>query len=132
MAQTNIGTTGRGTAILSRDQLQLTNIVRLPTGRGMAASFQNLTLVNIYVPSGAERREREQFLASEVPYLLQGIPTSLVMGGNFNSVLSNADLTGHTNYSRTLQELIRGYDLVDMWETARGQATYTHYTSRGA
>jgi exonuclease III len=80
VAQTNIGTTGRGTAILSRDQLQLTNIVRLPTGRGMAASFQNLTLVNIYVPSGAERREREQFLASEVPYLLQDIPTSLVMG----------------------------------------------------
>ena len=77
---TKIGTTGRGTTILSRDQLQLTNIVRLPTGRGMAARFQNVILVNIYAPSGAERREREKFFASELPYLLQGIPTSLVMG----------------------------------------------------
>jgi len=81
VAHTNIGTTGRGTEILSRDQIQLTNRVRLPKERGMAASFQNVILVNIYEPSGAEsRREREQFSASEVPYLLQDIPTSLVMG----------------------------------------------------
>ena len=46
----------------------------------MAARFQNVILVNIYAPSGAERREREKFFASELPYLLQGIPTSLVMG----------------------------------------------------
>jgi len=34
---TNIGTTWRGTAILTRDHIQLTNVVCLPTGRGMAA-----------------------------------------------------------------------------------------------
>ena len=67
MAHSNIGTTGSGTAILSLDQLQLTNIVRLPTGRGMAASFQKVTLVNIYALSGAERREREQVFATKVP-----------------------------------------------------------------
>jgi len=32
-AYTNIGTTGRGTAILTRDHIQLTKIVCLPTGR---------------------------------------------------------------------------------------------------
>ena len=52
--------------------------------------------------------------------------------GDFNSVLSNVNVTGRINYSRTIQELIRGYDRVDMWETAHGQATYTQYTSRGA
>ena len=133
LAHTNIGTTGRGTAILTRDHIQLTNIVSLPTGRGIAAVFQNVTLVNIYAPSGAERRrEREQFFSRDLPYLLQGIPTSLLVGGDFNSVLTNADATGHQNYSRTLQELIRGFDLVDMWETSHGRATYTHYTNRGA
>ena len=81
MAHINIGKTGRGTEILTRDQIQLTNIVRLPTGRGMAARLQNVTIVNIYAPAGAEkRREREQFFASEVPLLLQGIPTALVIG----------------------------------------------------
>ena len=52
-AYTNIGTTGRGTAILTRDHIQLTNTVCLPTGMGMAAQFQNITIVNIYAPSGA-------------------------------------------------------------------------------
>ena len=67
VAHTNIGTT----EILSRDQIQLTNIVCLPTVRGMAARFQNVTLVNtcINAPSGGERRrETEEFFASEVPY----------------------------------------------------------------
>jgi len=58
VAHTNIGTTGRGTAILTRDHIQLTNIVRLPKRREMAAAFQNVTLVNIHAPSGAQRRRR--------------------------------------------------------------------------
>jgi hypothetical protein len=47
----------------------------------MAARLQNVTIVNIYAPAGAEkRREREPFFASEVPLLLQGISTAHVMG----------------------------------------------------
>ena len=36
-----------------------------------------------------------------------------------------------TQTSRALQEFIRGFDLVDMWEKSQERATYTHYTSRG-
>jgi exonuclease III len=89
-AYTNIGTTGRGTAITTRDHIQLTNILCLPTGRGMAAQFQNVTIVNIYAPSGASRRrDKENFFSNELPYLLRGIPPSLLVGGDFNSVLTN-------------------------------------------
>jgi len=99
----------------------------------MTPVFQIVTLVNKYAPSGAERRrEREQFFSSDQPYLLQGIPTSILVGGDFNSVLTNAVATGHQNYSRALQVLIRGFDLVDMSETSHGRATCTHYTSREA
>ena len=98
VAHTNIGNIGRGTEILTRDHILLTNKVRLPTGRRMAVVVQNVTLVNIYASSGAERRrEREQFFASDLPYLLQSIPTSLLVCGDFNSVLMNADVTGHQN-----------------------------------
>jgi len=38
-AYTNMGTTGRGTAIMTREHMPLTNIVRLPTVRGMAAEL---------------------------------------------------------------------------------------------
>jgi len=132
-AYTNIGTAGRGTAILTRDHIQLTIIVCLPAGRGMAADFQNVTIVNIYAPSGAERmRDRENFFSNELPYLLRGIPPLLLAGGDFNSVLTNLDAIRHPNYSRALQEFIRGFDLVNMWETSQERNNYTHYTSRRA
>jgi exonuclease III len=37
-AHTNIGINNRGTAMLTRELITLTNITRLPTGRSMAAS----------------------------------------------------------------------------------------------
>ena len=64
----------------------------------MATDFQNVTIVNIYAPSGAERRrDREDFFSNELPYLLRGIPPSLLVGGDFNSVFTNLDATGHPN-----------------------------------
>jgi len=75
-AYTNISTMGGGTAILTRDHIQLTNTVCLPTGRGMAADFQNVTIVNIYTPSGADRRrDNENFFSNELPYYTAGHPT---------------------------------------------------------
>jgi len=91
-AYTNIGTTGRGTTVLTRDHIQLTNTLCLPTDKEMAAFFQNVTIVNIYAPSGAERRrDRENVFSNELPYLLRGIPPLLLVGGDFNSVLTNLD-----------------------------------------
>ena len=82
---TNIGTTGRGTAILTQDHIPLTNIVCLPTGRGMAAQFQNVTIVNICAPPGAKRmRDKENLFSNELPHVLRDIPPSLLVGGDFN------------------------------------------------
>jgi exonuclease III len=95
------------------------DIVCLYTGRGMAAQFQNVTIVNIYGPSGTERRrDKEKFFSNELPYLLRNIPPLLLVGGDFNCFLTNIDATGHPNY--------RGFDLLDMWETFQERATYTH------
>jgi hypothetical protein len=73
-----------------------------------------------------------KILLHELPYLLRGIPTSLLLGGDFNCVLSGMDATGHPNHSRALQELKRGFDLMDMREAPQGRDIYTDYTSRGA
>jgi hypothetical protein len=35
----NVGKSMRGTAFVTRDEMQLTNIAQLPSGRGMAAEF---------------------------------------------------------------------------------------------
>jgi len=59
----NIGTDRRVTAIVAKDGLAFSNIQRLPLGRGISASFRGILAVNIYVPSGAEKRqEREAFI----------------------------------------------------------------------
>ena len=80
-AYTNIDMNRRGTAILAREHLPLTQIVSLPFGRGIAASFQGVRLVNIYAPLGAEKRQkREDFFNLVLPYLLIDTPTTLIMG----------------------------------------------------
>ena len=73
----------------------------------MAQDFQDVTTVNIYAPSGAERRaDKENFFSNDLPYYC-GHPPSLLVGGDFNSVLTNLGATGHPNYSRALQEFIK-------------------------
>jgi exonuclease III len=67
----NIGTSQRGTAIVARDNIELSNI-RMPSGRAIVAQFKGIWLVNIYAPSGAAKRnEREQFFNTELTYILR-------------------------------------------------------------
>jgi exonuclease III len=66
-AHMNIGTDGRGTAILAKDGLILTNIQRIPSGRGIAATLNGIRIVNIYAPSRSEKRsEKEAFIMKKL------------------------------------------------------------------
>jgi exonuclease III len=59
-AHANIKTNRRGTAILTREHLPLTRIVSLPSGRGIAAIFQGVRLINIYAHSGKKSDRRKK------------------------------------------------------------------------
>jgi len=116
----------------------------------MDARFQNVTIVNIYAPSGYKRRRgwenlfsnelpyllrdipRENLFSNELPSLLRDMPPSFLVGGDFNSVLTNLDATRHPNYSRALQEFIIVFELPGMRETSQEYANNTQYTSRVA
>jgi exonuclease III len=60
-AYTNLGTTRSGTAFIAREKLELTEIKCLPSRKGIAARLNGVTLVNIYAPSGAEKRRGRIF-----------------------------------------------------------------------
>jgi exonuclease III len=45
-AYINIGTNRRGTAFVTRERMPLTNIMPLPSGRGLTAELQEVWLVN--------------------------------------------------------------------------------------
>jgi exonuclease III len=80
--QYNIGTSRRGPAIVARDGINLANVTRLSSWRAIAARFQDLRLINIYVPSGtARRQERETSYSSELPYLLTDAAHYIILGG---------------------------------------------------
>ena len=132
-AHSNIGINKRGTAILTRQQISQTNITRLPSGRRMVASYQGIWLVNLYAPSGtANRQEREDFYNVELVYLLRSLPPTMIVGGDFNCVLWQAECTGNMNYSKVLDKLVHGLELTDVWALAQPRAIYTHYTPHGA
>jgi len=129
----NMGTERRGTAILAKDSYLLTNIQRIPTGRGMSAHFNGIRIINIYTPSGSEKkREREEFYNGDVARLLMHSSDNMVLAGDFNCVLTSPDCTGSFNVSRALTRLVTGLDLVDVWDVNRGRMICTHYTAQGA
>jgi hypothetical protein len=128
----NIGAEQRGTAILVKDGLTITHIKRLPSGRGIAGTYNGTWFVNLYAPSGAEKKhERETFYNTELPYLLPTTRTDLIIAGDFNCVLSQSDTTGQKNYSRAIDNIIRGYDLNGVWDTYGKKYLYALYTERG-
>jgi len=121
----NVGIHKRGTAILTREKISLTNITRLPSGRGMAACYRGVWLVNPYTPScTAKIQKREDFYNVELVYLLRSLPPTIIVGRNFNCVLSQVDCIGNMNYSKALDKLVRGFELTDVWE--RSPQGYTH------
>ena len=126
LAIENFGTSGRGTATLSKVELQLHGIKRLPTGRGFTAYFDNICIINLYAPSGAANRaEREVLFNTEILDLIPHTPTATIIAGDFNCVTSNLDCTGHYNGSRALERLIQGLGLVDVWEATANRQVYT-------
>jgi GNAT superfamily N-acetyltransferase len=99
----------------------------------MAAELREIGLVNIYAPCIAEKKqERESFFNIDLPYLLRAIPTTVIVGGDFICVVARTDGTDHFNYSRALDDLVKGVDLVDVWATAPERGIYIRYTKQGA
>jgi exonuclease III len=70
----NIGTNGRGTAIIVKLELTFENITRIPSGRAIAARFNDCWLINIYAPSGTVRRQEraEFYTVYEYKYVYKG------------------------------------------------------------
>jgi exonuclease III len=122
-----IGTSRRGTAILTRDTIDVPNLSRIHSGRAIATSLGSLLIVNAYAPSGTSKRsERDAFFNNDLPFLLRSVSNDILLGGDFNCVLEAADSTGHGSYSRFIATLVQGYSLRDAWQAIPDSNAYTH------
>jgi len=129
----NIGTAGRGTAMIIREDLKLDRIKRIRSRRGITAYYKNICLIYIYAPSGTNNRtEREIFFNKDVIELLPQNPTETIMAGDFNCVQTDEDCTGHRYSIKALEKLTRGLQLEDEWDTTLNATAYTHYIPTSA
>jgi hypothetical protein len=127
-AHVNQGVEDRGTAILNKEGLIISNLIRLPSGSGIAAPLQGTYIINVYASSGGEKRgEREDFYNNEVPKLLPKTPTETVLAGAFNCILENNNSTGNKNFSRALECMVQNPGFHDVWQASDRTTGFTYY-----
>jgi exonuclease III len=118
---------------LAKECYELVNIKRTPTGRGVDIEFQNITIINIYAPSGAEKKgERDSFYNEDLAKFITHPSTYLILAGDFNCVQSTTDCTGTPKRSCPLGNILSGLDLIDAWSPTNGLPSYTYYAYRAA
>jgi len=102
---TNVGIHIRGPAMLTKEQLTLTNINRLLSGNCMVAGYRGVWIVNIYAPySTAKRQEREDFYNVNLTYPLRSIPPKTIIGG-FQLFPVTGRLQGEHEVQRSLRQI---------------------------
>lgn len=111
----NVDQARRGTAIALKDHIQFSHVEKSLDGRLIALRIRDITLVNVYAPSGtALRAERERFFNGTIAYYLRYNTQHVILAGDFNCVLRQSDSTG-ANSSPALQATIRQLQLHDVW-----------------
>ena len=57
---------------MTKKELQVTNITKIPSGTAMAAECEGITLINTHAPLGkAKQMEREKYFNTDLAYLLR-------------------------------------------------------------
>lgn len=115
---TNVDNQKRGTAIALKSHMSFSNVQRSIDSRVISVTLDGgVKIVNVYAPSGtANYASRENFFQNILPFYLQSTSEHLVLGGDFNCVVSHKDSTGSSNFSPALGTLLSNLNLKDTWD----------------
>lgn len=116
----NVGPAGRGTAVLVRDGLLVSEEKRLPSGRATALKVSDVTVVNVYAPAGSQgREERAKFFLEDMAVVLADAEDKLAVVGDFNAVTRAQDTTGTASPCAILRSAVSRLKLEDAWVKLR-------------
>ena len=110
-----------GTAIVWRETIPVSDVCPIVPCRLQVASLGPYKLLNIYAPSGSDKRhERAVFFGQEVFQTLQvDTQSQWVLGGDFNCVLKACDIEGGVGFAQkncpALKDLLQVGGLVDIF-----------------
>ena len=137
---TNISPQVNGVGMAIKIGINFNNVLKDGEGRIIKCKIEGMNLVNIYAPSGREKRvERSTFFQERIPpYLIhKRNPTILV--GDFNAVEHENDVKLKTRKRRSkitnkqLKELIEAFQMKDLWLTKGGKrSAHTFFYPKGS
>ena len=134
LAQNN--DSGFGVCSLVHKKLATENEILHPSGRLIAFDVCNLTMINVYLPSGAEtsaKNQREEFCGVTIPNLLLHGQKSGLIGGDWNNITNPADCSHHPEQkvSPTLKKVISLLKWKDCYRLLHPKSTtYSHHYNR--
>ena len=113
----NNSPTRYGTAVILKSDLNPQNVQFDSNGRVIIFEIDNLTLGNVYLPSGtdaAARSDREKYVADTLPQLLLNRRDNGVLGGDFNCIINKLDATHHQSakMSPNLAKMMKTFDII--------------------
>ena len=107
-AYVNVGTENRGTAILAKEGLFLTDITRLPSGRGIAVCYEGIRIINIYAPQGQKRGGNERLsITPKCPPSYRPHLRRYLLSGALTVSSPTRTAQDSEKYSRTLENSAR-------------------------
>ena len=122
-----------GTASIIKSDFIPENIHLDSDGRAIVFDIGQITLANLYLPSGTDatsRSSREQNFSEIIPQLLLNKLDSGCMGGDMNCITNKIDSTYHpaSKMSPSLSRLQRTFDMSDSFRILHPSTeTFSHY-----
>ena len=111
-----------GTATIVKADITTSNVLFDTKGRAIVFDIGNLTLANLYLPSGSDslsRAERENYFSTVIPHLLLNRQDSGCIGGDMNCIIDKRDCTNHAanKMSPCLAKLVKTFNMKDSFRS---------------
>jgi hypothetical protein len=84
--------------------------------------LQEVWYINVYAPSGAEKREN--FFNSDLNLLLRAPPAELLLVSDFNRILNTNDSTENAPRTKCLERIVKGLEQ-HVWDASKARHGFT-------
>ena len=121
-----------GTASIIKSDFSPSNVVFDTNGRAIIFDIGNISIGNVYFPSGSDsisKNARENYSSVTLPQLLLNKQDSGCLGGDFNCILNKQDCTyqASSKISPSLAKLVHTFDMKDSFRILHPKSTTYSY-----
>ena len=123
-----------GVGVIYKDTVTILEFHVWQPGRLLFVRLENISFVNIYAPSGANKKHERNIMFSETLFRNLSVKSLLpVIVGDFNCILSAKDTTANfeSKVSKPLEDLVKTLNLSDAFRKLHPDSEEYTYYQRG-